>query len=323
MPLAREVRKLSSTAIRGVLLLMLALCAAALLPRQAAADDSILLDRVVAVVNKEVITWSELYAAMDSEFGKALSAMSDKDRLAFLKSREGVYLDAMINNRLQMQSAKKLGITPAEDEIDEAIDGIRKKNNLTPGQFESELKDAGYTKDTYRKSITEQMTISRLVDREVRRNVKVTDEDVKDYLKASNLPADGKFYHITQAYFKLPTEDNVEETKQKIAKFMAEANGGANFRELSAKYSESAIAENGGDMGYIHESKLSDEFKHAVQDLKPGDVSRPFQSSMGVHIIKLEDVRTARQMLEAERFSAAYRDWLRALREDALVEVRL
>ena len=167
------------------------------------------------------------------------------------------------------------------------------------------------------------MTISRLVDREVRRNVKVSDDDVKEYLKPNSLPAEGKFYRITQAYFKLPTEDNVEETKQKISKFMAEANAGVNFRELSARYSESAIADNGGDMGYIHESKLSDEFRHAVQDLKPGDVSRPFQSPMGVHIIKLEDVRTPQQMVEAERFEAAYRDWLRAMREDALIEVRL
>ena len=305
-------------------ILSLALCAAALLPRQAvAADDSILLDRVVAVVNKEVITWSELYSNMETEFDKALSTMDDKDRLAFLKSREGVYLDSMINNRIQMQTAKKLGISPGDTEIDEAIDGIRKKNNLAPEVFEKELKDAGYTKDSYRKAITEQMTISRLVDREVRRNVKVTDDDVKEYLKVNHLPAEGKFYRITQAYFKLPTEDNVEETKQKIAKFMSEANAGANFRELSAKYSESAIAENGGDMGYIHQSKLSDEFSRAVKELKPGDVSRPFQSSMGVHIIKLEDIRTPMQMLEAERFETAYRDWLRALREDALIEVRL
>lgn len=284
--------------------------------------ESFVLDRIVAVINKEAITWGELYRAMEADYGKRMGGMDDSARLAFFKSKEAVYLENLINVRLQLQEAKKIGIIVKDSEAEAAIEGIRQKNNLSPIQFSLELKQAGYSDESYKKTVTEQITISRLVDREVRRKVHVTPEEVKDYLDRNHLP-DGPFYRIRQVYFKPPKPEEVEELKSKIAQFMAEYNKGGDFAELASRYSENASAENGGDLGYLHVSKLSEEINKVVSGMKPGEISRPFQSPLGVHIIRLEDIRTPLNMIEEDRFETVYHDWLRNLREGSLVENRL
>lgn len=292
------------------------------LPVRFASAESFVLDRIVAVINKEAITWGELYRSMELEYGKRLSNMDDSARLEFFKSREAIHLENLINVRLQMQEAKKLGINVKDSEAEAAIESIRLKNNLSPIQFSVELKQAGHTDESYKKLIIEQITIARLVEREVRRKVNVTPADVKEYLDRNHL-GEGKFYLIRQAYFKPPKIGAVEELKTKISLFMAEYNKGVDFSELVMRYSENASTENGGDLGYLHETKLSEEFNKAIATMKPGEISRPFQSQLGIHIIRLDDIRTPQQMLEEERFDAVYREWLRDLREGSLVENRL
>jgi peptidyl-prolyl cis-trans isomerase SurA len=109
----------------------------------AASHASILLDRVVAVVNKEVITWSELYKAMEFEVATQVKNLSDEERKKLFQENEGSFLENLINMRLQLQEARNLGIDVSQHEITETIDTIQKKYSMTQADFTESLKKEG------------------------------------------------------------------------------------------------------------------------------------------------------------------------------------
>ena len=115
---------------------------------------SILLDRVVAVVNKEVITWSELYKAMEFESTTQTRNLSDEERRKLFKENEDSFLENLIDMRLQLQEARNLGIDVNQHEITETIDSIQKKYSMTQADFTESLKKEGLSLEEYRKRLS-------------------------------------------------------------------------------------------------------------------------------------------------------------------------
>ena len=108
-----------------------------------ASYSAVLLDRVVAVVNKEVITWSELYKTMEYESSDQAKQMSDAERAKIFKENEAEFLDRLIDMRLQIQEANNLGLTVSKEEVAEAVENIKKKYSLNDKSFEESLRKEG------------------------------------------------------------------------------------------------------------------------------------------------------------------------------------
>ncbi len=106
---------------------------------------NVLLDRVVAVVNQDVITWSELYKAMEADASPKIKELQKDEQRKVFKENEAVFLETLINVRLQLQEAKNAGVRVSDEELQGAIDGIKKKYSMSDDAFSESLKNEGFT----------------------------------------------------------------------------------------------------------------------------------------------------------------------------------
>ncbi len=291
----------------------------------------IMLDKVVAVVNSEVITWSEVYKAMEFDASPAVKAMSEQERSKIFKENEASFLENMINMRLFLQEAKKSNINASDDEINRTMASIREKYNMTDVAFTEALKKEGFTLEEYKKKLAEQIIINRLVDQEVRSRIVVTDEDVNDYIeKDKKMAAADEGYKISLIVIK--KTDDPGKDDERAHSVYEKIKAGESFESAAQKYSDDASAKAGGNLGFVSKSDLSKAFIDALSGLKPGEVSAPFVTDRGICIVRLESSRiynspsefrqAVRDKLFAERFERDYKAWIKSLRQKAYVETR-
>jgi peptidyl-prolyl cis-trans isomerase SurA len=299
------------------------------------AQAAFLLDRVVAVVNQAVITWSELYRAMEMDATPAVKALPVEERKKIFKENEALFLENLISFQLQVQEAANHGLRVTEEEVKETIDGIKKKYAMTDAQFQNYLSAEGYSIGEYKRRLADQVLQSKIVNQQVRSKVIVTDADVDKFMKENkNISGSSETFHIRQIFFKKPKDETekgrVEETAQAV---YAKAQQGANFAELARQYSEDATRETGGDLGFIEKGNLAKDFRSALASMKQGDISKPFWSDRGMHILMLEEMAVpkssaeikeeARTALQKKLFNEKFNAWNKSLREKAFIDIRL
>ena len=225
-------------------------------------DGAVMLDRVVAVVNKEVITWSELYKMMEYEASDRLKAMSEQDRMKVFKDNEAVLLDRLIDMRLEVQEAARIGLEVGKEEVNEAIEGIKKKYSLNDETLEESLKEDGLTFEEYKKRLSEQILVSQLINREIRNKIVVSDGEAKKYLDANR----DKFsvsetFRIREILLRKP-ENGTDRSavEEKASLIMQRLKAGGDFSELAREYSDDPSGKSGGDLGYIKKGYMAKEF---------------------------------------------------------------
>ncbi len=294
------------------------------------AHSAPLLDRVVAVVNKEVITWSELYRAMEFDASSEMRSLSDAEKKKIFKENEMRFLENMVDARLEMQAAKALDIGATNEETAAAIDDIKKKYNMDDKGFEESLKKEGFTMEEYKRRLTEQIILSKLVGQQVRNKIVISEEEIAEYM--ANNKSDE--YRVRQILFKKPEEGFDRNTlEQKAEEVVQKLKNGEDFARLAATYSDDSSGKAGGEMGFIKKEYLGKEFLEIVSQMPVGAVSAPFWTEKGLHIVQLEEKidasnaaefkAIARRKLFEKKFSEEYRNWIRGLREKAYVELRL
>lgn len=294
-------------------------------------DGAILMDKIVAVVNKDVITWSDLYKGMEFEATDEIKAMKEEDKRRFFKERESTFLENLIDMNLQLQEASRLGITASDEDINKAIEGIKNKYSLTDELFKEAIQREGYTIEQYRKRLSEQIIIGRLVDQEIKSKIVVTEQDIDRYLQQDKGFLLDEGFHISHIFLKVsPDKKDVEERAQKIYNMLK---AGENFSDIARQFSEEASARVGGDLGFIKKTDLSSDFLEVLSKMRVGDISEPFWSKSGIHIIKLNEKREFKNQQEIrdavkkrildERLEREYKNWVKGLRERAYIEIKL
>ncbi len=283
---------------------------------------SVVVDRVVAVVNDEVITLSDLQREEALKKGKG----QEDERLT---------LEDMIDRKLLMAAAKRSGMDVTDKELSDAIADIMKRNTMDDKQFEAALGGQGLTLSQYKTELREQMTISRMVNKYVRAGLSVDENEVR------------AFYERNRAAYALPEEIRLRQifiplpdhaTQAQAAAAKAEAGAayqrvkkGEDFIGLVREYSTGGSAEQDGDLGFTQRDQLIPEMQDAVRSLKPGEVSAPVLCTGGYHIIRLEEVRTPVKPYEKvkndimtelyqQKLENSYRSWLQTLRTDATIQ---
>jgi len=298
--------------------------------------SAVLLDRVIATVNGGAITWSELRGNFDLKAEEHLKGLKGEEKEKKLRELEQFFLNNMIDLKLQLQEARRLGFSISQSEIDGAIADIKVKYNLTDESLIESLRAEGFTLDEYREQLEEQILVSKLVKFEVRDNVLIMDKEIEEYYEANKdkYRSEEKI-RIRQIFFSADPEDISQrsETGARAQEIIRMIKKGEDFAKIAMEFSEDASREFGGDLGYLSRGSVLKEIEDAAAALTVGEVSKPFWSSSGLHIIKLEDkiegsniekIRNRIKGLLFERtFKLKYSDWLKSLRAKAYIKINL
>jgi len=291
---------------------------------QGTASALVVVDRVVAVVNDDIITMSDLQR---EETLKKVDVKQD----------EHLLLEDMIDRKLQMAAAKRGGMDVTDKELADAVADIMKRNSMDSKKFEAALQKEGLTLEQYRAELREQMTLSRVFNKYVRTGLTVEDPEIRAYYERNkakySLPEE---IRVRQIFFKLPdnaSASQVAAIKAKATEVLGRARKGEDFIELVKTVSENDDSGD-GDLGFMQRDHVLPEIAQAARSLKPGEVAGPLQFAGGYHIIRLEEVRTPVRLFEKvkeeisntlfqQKMENTYRSWLQTLRGDSHIENRL
>ena len=294
---------------------------------------------IVAIVNDDIITLYDVNreaqpAIIEEE--KKKGSLNDTARSQVRRTA----LDRLIEKKLTEQKIKELGIKVSEEEIRQAIDDVRKQNNITSQDaLVTALAGQGLTFDQYRAQLQEQIEKLRLVSMEVRAKVHVSETEMRDYY-TTNLAkyTEDESYHARHIFFKTGEKATPEEitlSRTTALAVLRDAKGGKDFAELAKKFSEDPAArKDGGDLGSFKKGDMQPELEKTILSLKPGEVSELVSTPIGFHIIKLEarNAGTTKPFLsvKAEIEEILYRkkseerfsQWIKELRGKASIETK-
>lgn len=258
-----------------------------LLPALAMAESAQPLDKVVAVVNDNVITSSELEAQV--EILRQQIAAKNMQLPSESALRKQV-LQHLIDVDLQLQLAKRNDITIDSSELDAAITSIADHNKISLTQLREEIIKHGLSWDAYRENIRKEMLISRIQQKAVGKEITVSAKQVEDYLKTSNPNEKNQTYHLQNIVIPLPEEpttEQVNKAKEKARALLKKINHGDDFSRLAIAESSGEYALEGGDLGERHLAELPEVFASKVTGMKIGDVAGPIRTGNGFQLIKL------------------------------------
>lgn len=296
-------------------------------------------DKVVAVVNGEIITLTELNEAVSlilKSTGTTINFNSIDKGPAEIK-RE--ILDRLIDNKLLEQEAKKTGIIVSEKDLDKALENIQNENSISREGLLKSLEARGMSLEQYKEQLKLEIEKARLINREVKAKVLVKEDELKKYYTDNK----DSFKEITETrvqHIFLPIPPNADETKskdvyEKAREILVKINNNEDFGKLAEMYSKDPSAASGGDMGWFKSGEITPFLENVVFSLKVGEVSNIIVSSLGLHIVKLtdrkekglkpfEDVKgDIRDTIYAEKMEDEFKGWLEGLRKKSFIKVKL
>jgi len=263
-------------------------------PGAAAGAASRLLDRVVAVVNDEVITQNELnFRARVAEQQLQRQQIATPPREVLLKQ----VLERMIIDRAQLQMAKETGVRVDDATVNAGIGRIAEQNGMTLPAFRARLEQDGVTFNRFREDVRDDITMVRLRDREVDSRVTVSEGELDNFLAEQAGVAAGTLeFDVAQIQLRVPdsaSTEAVEAVRKRADELLAQLKEGADFAKLAASFSSAPEALSGGDLGWRTAERLPTLFLDAVKDLPPGQIGPVVRSPGGFHILKLSGRRKA------------------------------
>jgi 4-hydroxythreonine-4-phosphate dehydrogenase len=266
---------------------------AAVFATQASAE---LVDRIAAVVNKDIIPLSEVEARAAPDLQKIPGDLDPAKRTQLRDAALKHALDQLIGERLMEDQLKELNIDVSDAEVDMAIEDVKKQNNMQGDQFEQLLASNGFSMTAYRGFMRKHLAEQKLVSLKVRSKVKVTDDDLKaEYQKLVRENELDPEVHARQILVQVPpkaTPEQVEAARKKAFALAQEARQpGTDFAELARKKSDGASAADGGDLSWFKRGVMVPEFEKAAFALPVGGISDPVRTKFGWHVIKVEGRR--------------------------------
>ena len=252
-----------------------------------------LVDRIVAVVNKEVITYSELHEAVGMAERQLRRQGTPAPERPVLERQ---MLERLILDKAQLQLARETGIRIDELQLDRAVERIAQSNNMTLADFRQALESDGVSFDAWRNDVRQQMIMVRLREREVENRVQVSDTEVDLFLDQVKARPEGAEYNLAHILVRVPegaSPERIQQARARAEQALAEAKGGSPFARVAASFSDAPDALQGGALGWRSHDRLPELFAEALAKMQPGEVSAPLRSPAGFHLLQLIDRRGA------------------------------
>ena len=249
-----------------------------------------------ATVDGTTITMSELDGAVESyqqQFESQGQSVPEEQLAAFRSS----VLDSMIRRTVLLNQALAEGIEADTQEVQDEIDNIRSQFS-TDDEYTQALGAQGYTEESLRTQISEDLTATALVQKKVLDSIEIPEEDVKSFYEDNSqyfiVPETVTASHILVQLAADASEEETAAAREKIDSILAEVKGGADFAEVAKKRSEGPSGPSGGSLGTFGRGQMVPEFEEAAFSLEPGELSDVIRTQFGFHIILLEDKQAGR-----------------------------
>ncbi|MFK7793856.1 MAG: peptidylprolyl isomerase [Gammaproteobacteria bacterium] len=278
--------RLNTKSLVQIIIICFSLCTAI-----STAQASLLIDRIVAVVENDVITASELRERINVIKAQAgdQAKLPDEARLT-----EQV-LQRMIVERLQIEWGERRGITTDDISLDQAMRNLAERNQLDLDQFRNALLQQGIDYVAFRDQVRTEMTIGQVVRRAVESNIQVSPSEIDTLLASQqgslNTNAEYRIAHILIQLPQDPTPSDIETAKTKVDAIRKRATEGESFTQLAIANSQAQDALEGGDLGWRNMNQLPGVFSRNLSKMKPGDISDTLRSGSGFHVFRILDMR--------------------------------
>ncbi len=250
------------------------------------------LDRIVAVVNNEVITLNDVNERMSTVSMQLKKQGTQLPPMDVLRKQ---LLDRMVLDLVEIQEAKESGIKIDDDTLDKTLQRIADENSLSMTEFRRLTEQDGIRWTKFREEIRNEVMKTRLREREVGGNVNVTDAEVDTQLlleaREASTDQEYRLAHILVLVPEQATSVQIETRRKRALQALAELRKGSEFAQISAQFSDAPDALQGGNLGWRESGRLPAIFLEALAQLKAGEVTDILRSANGFHIVKLLDKR--------------------------------
>ncbi len=260
--------------------------------------DIVELDRIVALVNDDVIMQSELNSRINKVRQKLEEQKIPSPPIHVLIKQ---VTERLILQRLQLQEAERSGIRIDDQTLNRVIQKIAEGNRLSMEQFRRLLERDGFSFAQFREDVRGEIMIGRIRSKKVQNRVKVSEQEI-DYL-LENLEKRGdtiNSYQLAHILISIPegsVPEEIERRRNKMEEIIAELKLGADFRQMAATYSDAQTAMTGGDLGWRKHSELPSAFEEVVPNMNKGEMSDIIRTPSGFHLVKLTDTRGENQIM--------------------------
>jgi len=295
-------------------------------------------NRVVAVVNNDVITLYELNNRIKEMTGSAPEELKQKNESMFRDAQRKI-LEVLIDEKIAQAKIKELGIKVADRQVDNYLEKVKRDNQWTQEDLVAGLEKEGLSYEKYRERVRRDIERSQLIEYEVRSKIIIRDEAIQKYYEdhrgtfgvAEKVQLAGIFLMRKN----MKSEEEMRELYKKAQDISAKLKAGADFSQMAANYSEGPGANQGGDLGQFTVDHLEAGLKSVVEALPEGGISDPLVRPNGIQIIKVVKkqtgkIRSLEEMKEAvygilyqDEVNRRYQTWITELRNSAYIRVIL
>lgn len=269
---------------RFVMKWLVALCLIIFCAAAAPAQES----HIVAVVNSDIITNDDLAARLKL----VLASSNLPDTPENEKRLSPQVLRSLIDEKLELQEAKRLSIAVPTNEVDDTIANIEKRNNMPKGGLDPFFKEHGLSRSTLVSQITAALAFAKVVRNRVAEDVSVSEDEVNDAMKRLRADIGKPQSRVSEIFLAVDNPSQADEVRGVADRLIQQIRGGANFAAVAQQFSQSPSAAVGGDIGWVLPSELSSRLAEALSKMKPGEMSYPIRTPAGFYVLYLTARRT-------------------------------
>jgi len=296
-------------------------------------------DRIVAVVNQEIITFSEI-EKWSRPFEQQIQAEDRLERRERIQEVFRKILDRIIEEKLIEQEAKKSGIKVTSKEIEGAVEEVKQKNKIGQEELERALAAEGLTLEAFKKELEKRILRTKFVHSAVKVEQRAGEKELIEFFQnnvnqyrvnESYRPAHILFLILPEA-----TPEQIRGIRKKSQKVLEKIKEGADFAKMAMEYSEDTSSrKEGGDLGYFKKGELLPTLEREAMKLQVGEVSDLIRTEVGFHILKLLDRKGGepppfeeiKGKVQADYYEKelekAYQQFLSKLKEKSIIEIKL
>lgn len=281
-------------------------------------------DRIVAVVNKDLIMLSELKRDLLSDHERLRKLYQGEELERRLKTAEAIAVTKMIERKLQLQAAQNKGVDVSDQEVVQAVAEMKKQGE----RIDSADPDTA-------RNVREQLTLMRVVDREVRGLIMVADSEMKRYYQEHQERfAYPEEYQLSQILIRSRNPDELSIALGRAEALLATLKQGESFEDLALRFSDGANASLGGRLGLVRQGELVPALEQALTTMEVGQITGIVETAEGLHIVRVDDKKPRQfrpfQQVKAEIQSLVfqqktedqYQTWMADLKNKAYIEIK-
>ena len=293
-----------------------------------------IVDRIVALVNGEIITMQEV----NIRLGAYLKRSPTKDEARLMVLRKNI-LKSLIEMKLIEQGNKELGITVSDEEVDQAMERLRKSRGLSLEDLKADVKRTGMTMDLVRQDVHDQLNRMKLVEKTMRPRIIISKDAIRAYYKEhlDEYKVENKI-HLRNILLLIPTGatgDDIQGILKQAKEITDKIKAGLDFSEAARTFSKDRNARTGGDMGLLASSDLAQVLRDSLQDLEEGEITRPLRLGQTIQILQLVQrldqeekifIRAQKEIQEIlgqQELKKRFEKWFEELREKSVIEIKL